>query len=698
MDTVTRIPQPFTALELSENGLQKTIRWLGGSVTFGANGLPVSMKAGETELLAAPVRFVTVEDGQDGEYDADYPANEGECFLQEHDDAHAILCGAWASERFLIATAAEVGYEGNITYSMKLAPRGRTVPQGFGLAAVKQLSYRLDRLWLEIPLKAEYARLYQLFPHTALHLADGSEIPRSNTSVAGELPSADASMSFKALCWLGDEERGFGFSSSSNALWQPEDPERVIEWVHDGDALILRVRMFDSPPKNWAPPYETGAYRFQPVCLDFGLRTTPVKPCPAVPLAHGLHIDCFRKTKGNYIDLLSGCDFDGMEGNTETGFDRIERLGVKTLILHEKWNKSQNFVSLSEYTRDQVRRIVSECHKRGIKVLTYFGYEYSLMAYDWAETGRNYTVRTTDGRMTGGWYRVPYQRAYVCCYNSDYAKRWVEGIARVMDECHTDGVYLDGTSRLWPCANEAHGCGARDVDGSLHPTYPIKAVHDLFEHLYREVHARGGIINVHSSSGAHNFTVLPFIDWLWCGEDLQVDYTHGNFGDVPLSYYRTMYTGRNCGVPVELIAYETRPTWNFENAPACSIIHGFLPRPNDIAGPLDLMSGIWKVYDGFPLDKAEWLPYWKNAGLLEVSDEKVKASFYRYTAPDGQRLYLLVCANVTKNDAEAVRLTLHDEVVSAQELPSGSGCPLTDGAVTADLAGYTCKIFYLRTK
>lgn len=696
MTKSTFIPAPFTALRLTEDGLCKTVRSVCGSVTFGANGLPVSIVADGKELLSAPVRFVSVEDGETGVWDTDYPENESECFVQEHDDAHVILCGAMASERFVIDTAVKIAYDGNLDYDVKLAPRGRTVYQGFGLAAVKPLRYQLDRLWLEIPLKAEFAKRYQIFPNDNLHLADGTVLKMSTTTCTGEIPEQDTHLSFQALCWLGDLARGLGFSAESDAVWQPEDPQRVLEWIHGEDSLTLRVRLFDSHPKTWSTPPEGGGYGYWPLSFGFGLQTTPVKPHKPRELLRGLHIDCFRKTKGNYWDYLSGTEFEGLSDNTETGFDRISRLGVKTLILHEKWNKSQNFVDLSEYTRDQIRKIVAECHARGIRVLTYFGYEYPLMAYDWSEVHNEYARLDENGKPSGNWYRVPYQREQVCCYNSSWADRWIDGIAEIMDTCHTDGVYLDGTSRLWSCANEAHGCGQRDADGNLHVTYPVHAVRRLFERLYREVHARGGIINVHSS-GAPNFTALPFIDLLWCGEDLQFDYTKGKFGDVPLTYYQTVYTGLNTGVPVELIAYENRPVWKFENALACSLIHGFLPRPNDIAFPLELMSGIWDVFDSFPIRQSEWLPYWDSKGVLSVSDSHIRASVYRYTAPDGEKMYLLLCANVTKDDTAGAEIRFAETVRLALQMPEKQTYSVENSTLSVDLPAYTSKIFFLKS-
>lgn len=48
-------------------------------------------------------------------------------------------------------------------------------------------------------------------------------------SASGAVPAQDAAMPFKALLWLGNEERGLGWYAESDRSWQPEDPEKAIE-------------------------------------------------------------------------------------------------------------------------------------------------------------------------------------------------------------------------------------------------------------------------------------------------------------------------------------------------------------------------------------------------------------------------------------------------------------------------------------
>ena len=181
----------------------------------------------------------------------------------------------------------------------------------------------------------------------------------------------------------------------------------------------------------------------------------------------------------------------------------------------------------------------------------------------------------------------------------------------------------------------------------------------LFERLYNVVKPRGGKINVHCF-GFINYTALPYIDQSWLGESLQFELNKGTTADVNLDYFRAEYSGRNFGVPTEFIAYENRPLWTFEQALSCSILHGILPRPNDIEYPLDLMSRVWKVFDEFPIEKSDWLPYYKNS--VKVSHEKVKISYYKYTTISGDEQILAFAVNISSQDIKEVSLKFDENV------------------------------------
>lgn len=670
-----KIPKPFLPVRAESQDLCHDVHVLGRDYTFGPDGWIQSIRSEGHELLAGPIRFIVKEDGEDAVWDEQYSENESESFIQSRSDEKICICGARQSKRFIVDICNTVHYDGSIDMDLKLMTRGRTVAQVFGVADTKPTQFKLDQMWMEIPLKAEFCSLYHMCPNSDFTLPDGTVQKMTSTSMSGRLPESNVGMPFKALLWIGNEERGLGWYAESDKNWQSTNPDTAIEVVRDGAEVIHRIRLLDHHPASWKGDYEEGLFIYYPISFHFGLMATPVKPFPVNPYPNNtLHLDCGIKIKGNYRDFL----------DAENRFDRLKEKGVTTLILHEKWNKSQNWFELSEYTKAQLCYIVDECHKRGIKVLPYFGYEMSTMSPAWNMLSDKVLAKREAQTPYGGWWRVPFQRDYTVCYNSEYANYMAEGIARIMDTCHIDGIYLDGTAYPQCCYNTEHGCGWYDEEGQLHGTYGIHGIQKLFRTLYEVVTSRGGELNVHSY-GCVNFTALPYIHTSWYGENLQMDMMKGNTEDVDLNYFRAEYLGRNMGVPVEFIAYENRPRWNFENALSCSILHGILPRPNDINYPLDLMSKVWSIFGQFPIDRSEWMPYWKNA--VTSTHEKILVSYYRYRMLNGKYQLLAFAVNIGVEPVEQVEIGFCEPVTHIRDLMSQEN---TGFAFSVE--GYGCRI------
>ncbi|MBQ7841503.1 MAG: hypothetical protein IJ390_13615 [Lachnospiraceae bacterium] len=674
-----RVPKPFIPVRVDSSDMCHTVHVLDRDYTFGPDGFLVSILSQGCELLAAPVRVVCTEDGEVSVWDDNYTENESESFIQRRADEQAVICGAKQSARFIIDTCTTVDYDGNVDIDFKLMTRGKTVAQVFGIAGQKPICYRLDRLWLEIPLKASACSLFHMYPNSDITLSDGSVLRMHSMSMSGCLPTQSAKIPFKPLFWMGNEERGLGWFAENDRFWQPADQDCAMEVVRDGDVIVLRLHLLDSHPISWDADPAVGEAEYFPIDFHFGLQATPVKPFPKQPYLHNaLHLDCGIKIRGNYRDFLS----------QDNRFDRLKEKGVTTLILHEKWNKSQNWFELSECTAAQLRYIVDECHKRGIKVLPYFGYELSSMSPAWSSLQKKAAFINTAQKKEGGWWRVPFQRDYVVCYQSEYERLFVEGIEKLMDTFHIDGVYLDGTSHARCCCSTQHGCGWYDRDGNLHGTYQLKAIRRLFKRLYDVVESRGGMINVHAF-GFINFTALPYIHQSWYGENLQFKLMKGSTENMDLDYFRAEYIGRNMGVPVEFIAYENRPYWTFESALATSILHGILPRPNDIGHPLELMSRVWKIFDTFPIAQSQWKPYWNNGASAD--HDKVKISYYRYMMLSGEPQILAFVVNISAMPVEEVTIQLDENVSFAMDMEEKREVGFTFG-----LGEYGYRILFMR--
>ena len=660
-----KIPSPFIPLRVSAEGLTHTVDVIGRSYTFGADGMISSINSQGKELLASPMRLVLEEDGVSAQFCDDYSKNESESFIQSRSDESAVICGCKQSQRFIIDFCTTVNFDGSCDIDLKLMPRGLTVAQALGVEGFEPLKFKLDKLWLEIPLKNELCDLYHMFPSGDKYCYDGSVIKSSSTAGSGKIPKSGFHIPFKPILWFGNESLGLGWFAENDRGWQNEEGNRAIEILKTENETVLRIHLLDSHPTNWTSEYTKGFMHYQPIDFHFGFQATPVKPYPKNPYIHNaLHLDCGIKIKGNYRDFL----------DKENRFDRLKEKGVTTLILHEKWNKSQNWFELSEFTEAQVKHIADECHKRGIKVYTYFGYEISTMSPMWSQLSDKVVNKNAEGKFGGGWWRVPFQRALSVCYNNEYADYFIDGIARIMDNCNIDGVYLDSTANPRFCCSMEHGCGWRDANGSIHGSYPINSIRALFRKLHDTVKSRGGHINVHFY-GVVNFTVLPYIDQVWCGETLQSELMQGKTECLDLDFFRTEYIGRNMGVPTEFLAYERRPLWKFEDALSCAVLHGILPRPNDIEYPLELMSRVWEIFDGFPIANSKWMPYWENNA--KSSDDRVKVSYYRYKTLTGEMQLLAFAVNTSSEPIDKVTVSFEEGCTMATDMMENVNCGFT---------------------
>lgn len=116
---------------------------------------------------------------------------------------------------------------------------------------------------------------------------------------------------------------------------------------------------------------------------------------------------------------------------------------------------------------------------------------------------------------------------------------------------------------------------------------------------------------------------------------------------------RATHSGRNFGIPTEFLVYENKPIWGFDDAFAFTLIHGVLPRPNDIGEPLEKMSKLWKIIDSFPIGESEWCPYFKEGSHpFKADNGAVKISAYKYTA-GGRHKWLIFIANSEAAEIEA---------------------------------------------
>lgn len=612
----------YPLLETKEN--KRIIKVPCREYTFENSCFPTSVKSMGQEILSAPMRLVCTANDEDEIFE---PA---EVFSVDYEEDAVTLACTMQSKVLFVNTGINIEEDGCGFVDMSIMPRGLTVPQMFGLEPRVFHRRVINKLWLEVPFKKECATHYQVPPQTHLY----GDVEYANTdkgepwqiSWSGITPKKGFSTPFASQILLANDDIGFGLFFYSDEHWNVKDPKKAFEVIDNGDEYLLRIHILDGESELWrGKTTDDGSMWLDPITFRFGFCAIPYRELEPAPFTEKcFHVDCFKKVPNNYEEFFSA---PVVEGDNEIGFDRLKRLGVEVLYIHEKWNDMQNCPILTDRTKERAKYIVRECHKRGIKVIPYFGYEISSLSPYFGKYGDKWKNVKYPGDMYGGaWNRWPGQRALRVCLNSDWADVFVDGVIKVVEEFGFDGIYLDTT--MWPrgCANPAHGCGYKDSEGKWHVTYSQDGIRKVFKGLYKYVSEHNLIMNNHGS-GSMNLVALNYCTSVWEGESFQNVLLHGIVTKMPAGHLQMMFGSKHYGVPVYSLCYSNDPVWTYNNAIATQLLHNSMPKPVDIGAPLEETSKVWKVYDSFPIAESEWKPYYNDNGVT-TSDERVKVSYY----------------------------------------------------------------------
>lgn len=651
---MNEVLHPWHSIQAGQQGSRVEVAMWGRKMMQNASLFPVSIQTQEKELLYAPIRLAGLANGEEIAW------HDQGCYLIVPSKERAVVNGYAESQCVIANSTLAWEYDGAARWDVKIMPRGLTVPQLFGLEEPQVTSWNLQSLRLEIPLRKDVVKLYVTWPRGKVtSLRDGTSLSEN-----GQIPEGGMTMPFKPGMWLGNEKVGIQLVTESDEYWQAADPDQAIVIEDCGDHWVLSLHLLDSVPRTWNTPDVSSPQ----INYSFGLVATPVKPMdPAFQRIKAVHIDCFTKIIGDYWPFLNSPVSDE---NPEKVIDRLSRAGVNLLILHEKWNKIQNYWETAVQTKEEITKLVQLCHSRGIRVIPYFGYEITTPMPYFAQVRDEVSVIGEErGGYASMWYRVPYQRANMVCYRSGWKDKLVEGIMQCIEQFDFDGVYLDGTSCPWGCTNEKHGCGYVGADGKRHATYPMFDVRDIMRRIYTGVHKRGGIVNPHPGGATLPF-ITAYSDMLWDGEHIQTDIWHKGMKNFSLEYFRAEYLGTNLGIPVQFIVYEVPGKWNFDMALSVCLIHGVYPRPNSIHHPLDVMEELWKVLELYGIADAKFEGYWENEAAWTCSHEQIKLSFYRREQLDGSVRLLVFAANPTMDMCENAALAIKPAYFGKQTVRS----------------------------
>lgn len=671
---------PFSPVRLTEkNGAFSLDVW---GRTYGfdkGSALFSSILSQGEEILAAPIRVVMEENEEKSVW------TDTQIFAMDSENAEAqTVCATASSQAFYLNTVTTAEFDGFCRIQLRIVPRGYTVREEFFAGERKPPEFRINKLWLEIPIKKSSSLCYQMYPLSEVTNEQGEIIKPNTTLSTGDFVHDGVSCyPFKAQYFLTGERTGIGVLAESDEYWQPISSNRAIECVNGKDSVTLRLRLLDSHPKKWGSRGgKIDIKAFKPLTFELGIQVTPVKEFPKNPYEErSVHIDCFKKISENYEDYLSKSFVkDNGTDTKEICLDRLARLGVNTLYLHEKWNDLQNSTLLTHTSADRLRYILSECKKRDIRVAPYFGYEISSLSPKFSERANELESRPADEKPYGMWNRIPYQRALPVCAHSSHKESFPRELADMMDRYGFCNIYLDSIMTPRPCANPLHGCGYTDADGITHPTYPVFAIRELYKSLYREVHLRGGRINSHNSA-AYTLSALAFCDSIWEGEVTQFAMFNDMVDRMPEGIYRGQFDGRIFGIPLLMLAYTDAPKWTHEHSTAFASLLGTFHKPNDADEPLESTARLWKIVDDFDVTTAEWHPYWRQNPLVTCDHEQIRISYYQR---DNELLVFV--SNIDAKPAESVRIKANGTI--RQVLPTEQICQTQTSPEAVERFGY----------
>lgn len=670
-ETVTsKVPAPWTPVELEISATKAVAKVWGRVYTWENSLLPVSILTAGKEMLASPAIFRVTSnilvDGYTSAAAGTQFSKISYTLLSKAEDKATFVVGATA-DNIILNIRYTIEYDGFLEMAISVVPFWALTKEPIDAVA------RLNGLSFEFPLRKEQSTLYHFWPNGESGIqAD----PYSMGS--GSVPETGIAIPFKPYVWSGWEFGGLGIATESdeNIQLTPGTPCVTIE--NREDCRVLKYTLLNKLPRQWAGRIDRWIDTLVPIEYKFALQATPVKE--------------LAKDRMDTRIMFAGIDDEGKclipDENGENLLDRYQKAGVTWVQVHEQWSAIQNY-GLSR-NEEILRKTVEECHKRGIKVMVYFGYEFSTNAPMWQEERENYLIKNTNGRYVGGWMRQnPCQRDYMVCYAGGYSKVLIDRVHFVYDHYDVDGIYTDGTHIPWECANENHGCGYTDEQGARHLTFPIWALRQFSKDFYDAVHSRPGGINMTHQSSCMCAATVGFADYYFNGESIQSALHEGFLEFLNLPAFRTEFMGNNLGVPSLVLAYQTEEM-KIEKYNSLCLIHGVLPggAPEDAA----YLSKFWTEFSDFDFGNAEWMPYWIEDRPVRTITENTQCSLYE---KDGK--YLLALSSFNES-ADAVTVEFDGDITVDYDVLGQNAATANGNILTVKMAAYKPNLIRLTKK
>jgi hypothetical protein len=619
---------PWTPMTVQK----QTVGVWGRNITFGADGLPASVKSQGEELLAKPIRL----DASIGGKNAAWKTEESfKVTKSEPGVVETVAKGKLGELPVTIETRTE--YDGLTKVTLSLRPSGKTDLQSMDLVIpmaepvdttiINGCGGRNPDFFGELP-KGEGVlwQAYKNLPNTA--------------GIKGK---------YISLCYLGNGERGLSYICWSDQGWILDDSKDTAEIRRVNGVVELVLHLANTPRTIDAPRQ-----------IQFALQATPVKP-----MTPGYRRDVNPLSKINDVEKkpldvggipagFLSC-YGGAPGTDQiTMQDETDWAIFRELVLRQKRN------DWPKYDRKILRYTATNTLGLGMR-------EYETYAGEWAfstELKPNPAV-AMGFRGEFGLFDSKQQTRVRCDLLPSSVDMRVWAFDQLQKKAGLNGFWWDHES-YWSSASVRRGTAYVRDDGQVQGTLNIPLFHEMFKRMATVSHqnAMPYVQGRYPHSG--NIPAINgFCSYLWATEgfwympNLSFD-QYENVGG--LAGYRALI-GRWLGVPVLHRAVVQDRDFKLDKGErpfqsrsiiGLALLHDIGIESHGLHPALVKKTAtLLDTFDLFDDTRTEWIPYWRSAALAKPDTADTVATVYINHPKKGPVEALVVVFNTRKEPAQA---------------------------------------------
>ena len=228
---------PYTPVEVVQSPEGVSARVTGRQYDFADRPFLKQVRTAGADMLAGPMQLIAEIEGQQVTW------TPSPTQLAASAPNKVSLQQQVRGQGTSLSLSSAVEYDGLVTTRWKItADRPATI----------------TRLTLEVPVIQQHALYLYTWP-----TAWGAQ------GYSGAIKEEGHRSQFKAMIWLGDNERGISWFCESPQNWHPADPDKAFEVLPQGDRVVLQMNIVEKPVK-----LETG----ESLEYTFAFQATPLKP------------------------------------------------------------------------------------------------------------------------------------------------------------------------------------------------------------------------------------------------------------------------------------------------------------------------------------------------------------------------------------------------------------------------------------